>query len=288
MLEYSDMELIVELFQKKNITNTAKSLHISQPALTRRIKQLEELLGITLIIRKRRGIQFTVQGEYLVAKAKTELQHRAKLVEQMYNLGDHLRGTIRLGASNYFSKYELPQILKAFKDVHPFVSYNIKTGWSGEVFRDVYNHEVHVGFIRGDYSWNESKELLFEEDLCVASKKEIDLENLPEQEMIEYESDNLLKMLVDNWWNENYSKDPKVIMSVNKVDTCKEMVVNGLGYGILPKRILEQEKDIHTKDLIDTDGMPIKRKTWMYYRNDLDDLKTVHSFIEFVKERIEA
>lgn len=283
MLEYSDLELIIELFHKKNITNTAKSLHISQPAITRRIKQMEEQLGVDLIIRNRRGVQFTVQGEYLAEKAKIELSNRAKLLEQMYNLGDRLRGTIRIGATNYFSKYKLPEILKAFKDIHPFVTYTIKTGWSGEVFRDVYNHNVHVGFIRGDYSWNESKELLFEENLCVASKKEIDLNNLPEQEMIEYESDNMLKMLVDNWWSENFSRDPKVIMSVNKVDTCKEMVVNGLGYGILPKKIIEQENNIYTKDLINKDGTPLKRKTWMYHRNDVDDLKTVLSFIEFVK-----
>ncbi|MCM3224278.1 LysR family transcriptional regulator [Terribacillus saccharophilus] len=283
MLEYSDLELIIELFHKKNITNTAKSLHISQPAITRRIKQMEEQLGVDLIIRNRRGVQFTVQGEYLAEKAKIELSNRAKLLEQMYNLGDCLRGTIRIGATNYFSKYKLPEILKAFKDIHPLVTYTIKTGWSGEVFRDVYNHDVHVGFIRGDYSWNESKELLFEENLCVASKKEIDLNNLPEQEMIEYESDNMLKMLVDNWWSENFSRDPKVIMSVNKVDTCKEMVVNGLGYGILPKKIIEQENNVYTKDLINKDGTPLKRKTWMYHRNDVDDLKTVLSFIEFVK-----
>src|SRR5690606_28856638 len=113
--------------------------------------------------------------------------------------------------------------------------------------------------------WREQKRLLFEETLCIASKEKISIEDLPFLPRIDYQTDALLKTYVDNWWYENFSQPSQVSIEVDKVDTCKKMVVNGLGYAIMPTLILSDVEDLHKIIIKSKDGMPIIRKTWMFY-----------------------
>jgi DNA-binding transcriptional LysR family regulator len=66
--------------------------------------------------------------------------------------------------------------------------------------------------------------------------------------------------------------------------TCKEMVKNGLGYAILPSRIVANIPNIHTLNLKDATGNCITRKTWMIYNNDTLQLPIVKLFVNFVKK----
>src|SRR5690625_7079457 len=65
-MDIQDWLILQKLSQYKNITKTAEKLFMSQPALTARIKKIENYFQVPLIIRHRRGIQFTSEGEYLV------------------------------------------------------------------------------------------------------------------------------------------------------------------------------------------------------------------------------
>ncbi|MGM0878554.1 MAG: LysR substrate-binding domain-containing protein [Bacillota bacterium] len=72
----------------------------------------------------------------------------------------------------------------------------------------------------------------------ITSKEEIDITDLPHLPRIDYRGGYLLKSLIDNWWAENYAQPPFISLDVDQVDACKQMVINGLGYGILFSRIL--------------------------------------------------
>ena len=125
--------------------------------------------------------------------------------------------------------------------------------------------------------------MLFEETICIASKEEIDIRDLPVLPRIDYHTDPLLKTLVDNWWNENYSQPPLVSIDVDKADTCKKMVANGLGYAILPSLFINDLDDIHKYEIRTKDGDKIIRKTWMFYHEESLELNIVKAFVEFVE-----
>ena len=76
--------------------------------------------------------------------------------------------------------------------------------------------------------------------MCIASTEPISLPDLPALPRICYRSDESIQILVDNWWRETFDVPPLVSMEVDRVDTCKDMVLNGLGYAILPSLILEK------------------------------------------------
>ncbi|MEH7387096.1 LysR family transcriptional regulator [Bacillus sp. JJ1521] len=277
-----DWEILRVLYENKNITKTGKQLFISQPALTNRIKQIEKEFGVKIINRDRRGVQFTPQGEYLVKSAEEMIIKLRQIKDNLTNMESKVVGTINIGVSSFFTKYKLPQLLRAFKDKYPSVEFKVTTGWSRDLFHSLYKKDIHIAFVRGEYTWMEQKQLLFEDHLCVASIEEIDINDLPNLPRIDYKTDNLLKSIVDNWWIENFTKPPMITMEVDQVDTCKEMVVNGLGYAILPGMILKGNEDIHKVFITDKENKPLIRNTWMLYHNESIEVKVIHAFVTFI------
>src|SRR5699024_8149552 len=118
---------------------------------------------VQLIIRKRRGIMFTPEGLKLAEHAKYMLQEQRQIEEKLNNMKDHVAGTLRVGVSNFFALNKMPKLLHLFKQKHPDVECQVVTGWSSEMHRLLLNHDVHMGFIKGDYPWQEKKEVLYEE-----------------------------------------------------------------------------------------------------------------------------
>lgn len=277
-----DWEILKVLYENKNITKTGKQLFISQPALTNRIKQIEKEFGVKIINRDRRGVQFTPQGEYLAKSAEEMILKLRQIKDNLTNMESRVVGTINLGVSSFFTKYKLPQLLRAFKDKYPNVEFKVTTGWSRDLFHSLYKKDIHIAFVRGEYTWIEQKHLLFEDQLCVASKEEMDLTDLPNLPRIDYKTDNLLKSIIDHWWIENFTKPPMVTMEVDQVDTCKQMVVNGLGYAILPGMILKGNEEIHKVFITDKEDNPLIRKTWMLYHNESLEVNVINAFVTFI------
>lgn len=282
-MEDRDWLILQLLYEQKNITKTAQSLFISQPALTARLRQLENEFGITIVHRTSKGVQFTPQGEYLAKCSNEMLLKLRKIKEQVLNLDGPVQGTLRIGASGYFTTFSLPPLLRQFKALHPHVEFKVYTNWTKDLFNLVFNQEVHVGFVSADYGWQSQKHLLFDDRIYVASMEELDMKSLPSQPRINYQSDGLIKAMIDKWWRENYSQPPTVSMEVDKLNTCKEMVKHGLGYGIMPGRILRDTPNIHKTMLTDPEGKPLLRETWMIYHEEVEDLHVLRAFIEFIK-----
>ncbi|MEK5521627.1 LysR family transcriptional regulator [Heyndrickxia sporothermodurans] len=278
-----DWLILQTLYHEKNITKAAKELYISQPALTNRLQQIEKEFGVQIVNRGRRGVQFTPQGEYLAKSAYEILISIRKIKENVRNMENYVTGTLRIGVTNFFAYHKLPELLKLFKDQYPNIEFKISTGFSGDIANLVSNEDIHIGFVRGDYGWKEKKHLLFEEKICIVSKEKIDIERLPQLPRIDYRTDHLLKTLVDHWWGENYSKPPLISIEVDKAETCKEMVINGLGYAILPSMILDDIDGLYKSEIRTKNNEAILRKTWMFYHEESLKLSMVKAFVTFIE-----
>ncbi|MFP5110593.1 LysR family transcriptional regulator [Neobacillus sp. C211] len=287
-MDERDWMVLQTLYKEKNITKAAQHLYISQPALTNRLQQLEKEFGIKIVNRGRRGVQFTPQGEYLAKSAHEMLLNIQKIKENVLNMEDNVAGTLRLGVSTFFTDYMLPNLLKLFKERYPTIEFKVTTGFSSHIAHLIYNQDVHIGIVKGDFSWKDHKHLLFEETICIASKGKIDIHNLPNLPRIDYHTDPLLKNSINNWWSEHFTQPPLVSIEVDKVDTCKKMVVNGLGYAILPSLILNDVNDVYKTDITTIDGNPIVRKTWMFYHKDSLELNIVKAFVEFMENEFKG
>jgi DNA-binding transcriptional LysR family regulator len=278
-----DWEILRILYDKRNITQAAKTLYISQPALTFRLQQMEKEFGIRIAYRGRKGLEFTVQGEHLVLYAKEMLLQLRKTKDILCNMESSSKGIVRLGVAGTIACYVLPAILKQFNIQYPDIEFNINTGWSADMVNLLLRQEVHIGIIRGDYNWPDQKQLLMEEPLLVVSSREIKLDDLPYLPRIDYKTDPTLKESIDNWWLETYSQAPLSTMHVDKLETCKEFVRYGLGYAIFPGLTIKDEDHLFSIKLLSKDNVPVMRRTWLLYRKKSLELSIVKTFTDFLK-----
>ena len=152
-MEDWDWRILQVLHEQKNITKTAQALFMSQPALTARLQHIEKEFGIKIVVRTSKGVQFTPQGEYLARSSEEVLQKIRDIREQVSNLDKDVVGTLRIGASSYFTMYTLPALLRSFHKEYPAVDFKVTTAWSKEIFNQVQNRQIHLGFISSDYGW---------------------------------------------------------------------------------------------------------------------------------------
>jgi len=296
-MDEKDYIILQHIYQERNITKAAERLYMTQPSLTYRLQQIEKHLGVQLFVRYGKTLEFTPEGEYIVAFAQKMLANIQNLRDHLTNMKSQLHGVLRIAAANITARFYLPQVLKNFTTQYPNIKINIKTGLSLDVLDMLENDSIHVGIIRGDYNWPEGKILISSENICLISKDPIDMAKLPQLNQVYYRPNNIpashakyntedrfsLFRKIQAWWYERYSVPPLVTMEVGSYEACKEMVVNGFGYAFIPRLFIKPEDKLYTEDLVLKNGEVILRNTWLLYRYSHLQLRHVQKFIEYIK-----
>ncbi|WP_417897231.1 LysR family transcriptional regulator [Bacillus haimaensis] len=296
-MEEKDFNILRYIAEEMHLTKAAERLYMTQPALTYRIQQLEKELGTQILIKNGKRIKFTAQGEYLVSFANKMLAEYRIAKDSLANMSSDVQGTLRIGAASIFAKYFLPSLMKSFVTQYPKVIYNVYTGPSPKIIELLETESVDIAFIRGEYKWPKLKFPIMEENLCLISKHEIDLEELPNQQRIEYSykinlptlgkyrPQTSIKDHFRGWWEERYIVPPLTTVIVDSYDICKEMVINDLGYAFIPEPLISQDDDLHKVNLFRKNGEIIKRTTWLQYNEASEHLNIVKKFVSFVRSQ---
>ncbi|AIC93496.1 HTH-type, LysR family transcriptional regulator [Shouchella lehensis G1] len=283
MLDQKDWHLIHELYKNKNITKTAEKLFVSQPSISYRLKRIEQDLGVSLFFKTKKGIGFTSEGDYLAQQARDMIQSYQQMKDQLLNMQNEVSGTLRIGASSNYAQYLLPQMLKAFSDQYENVRFQVRTGWSTQILDLLQNDVVHVGILRSDFSWPGIKLLLKEEQLALISKTKLKIESLPMQPYLSYRTDTSLTESIKSWWNDRFEDPPYTEMDLDRFETCKEMVKQGLGYSIAPMISLSEKDQLYIKPLHFKNKKPVIRRTWLLASEEASRLAVVERFIQFIQ-----
>ena len=287
-MDAKDWLILKIISEEKNITKAAERLYISQPALTYRLKNIEKEFGARFVSRSHNGIVLTHQGEFMLAYANEMLERFQSTKERIKNMENKVQGTLRLGSSSIFAHHDLPNILKLFLEQYPDVDVILKTGMSARIYRMLQKEEITVAILRGDYPWAEEKHLLRDEPICLVSAEPLEFTDLPAKTQITYMTDSSLKPLIENWWREFFNEAPRATMDVDSMDTCRQMVLHGLGWAVLPAMGLSEHSGLHVKELYWRNGKPLRRSTWlMYYASSLE-LITVRTFVDYLLETRQA
>lgn len=116
---YSKLQYIIAIADKKSISQAARDLYISQPALTKYISTLEDELGVQLFDRTSTPIQLTYAGEVYLEYAKLQSGMEKKMRAEMEEISKMKRGRINLGIGIGQGEYWLPRILPVFSRLYP-------------------------------------------------------------------------------------------------------------------------------------------------------------------------
>lgn len=286
-MDLKDIEMVLVLYSEKSITKAAEKLFVSQPALTKRLKKLEDFFQTNLIVRNYNGIAFTYEGEKLVSYCKEISTTYQALLEEMKGSKEEVSGSLAIGAAAIYAHYKLPKLVHNYLDQFPKVSLDIKTDLTARIFRMLQNNEIAIGILREGYAWEDEKILLSNEPLCIAYHEKIELSELLTKKYIQYKTDPHLQYQIDHWWNERFSDRPKIGISTSSVDTSIELVRAGLGWSILPYIALDNF-DGYIQELKWLNGLPFTRATWLCYKKNSLNSRAVASFVQYVEETLKT
>jgi DNA-binding transcriptional LysR family regulator len=280
-----DWTIISKLHSEKNITKTADLVFMTQPTLTKRIQQIEEELGIALVTRSSKGVVFTPEGEYVAQKAEKIIKHFDELKHNLSVISGGKKGVLKIGVPNSYCRLVLPHIIKEYNKLYSNVRFDISTSLSHEILKMVENYDVNVGFVRGEFSTGLEQILVSIDQIHVVSREPVSLEELPRLPQIDFPKEPTIVEATEKWWNEYYDDPPEILMRVNHADTCRAMIIEGLGYGIFPDVGYANNTDkLVTVPLTHKDGSKFVRKTRLVYHKEYLENPLVKNFVDFIKD----
>lgn len=142
-----DLRLFGAVAELGSITAAAKAVHLSAAAASERIRALEHALGVSLLVRSKRGARPTDAGRALQRHAGRVLGELDSLYSEMAPFARGVRGTVRLLANTSATSELLPTLLGRFLVAHPDIDVELGELWSHEILERLRAHRADVGIV---------------------------------------------------------------------------------------------------------------------------------------------
>ncbi len=278
-----DFQMLSTLNETHNITKTANQLYVSQSTISKRIFSLEQELGITLLVRTQRGIQFTPEGEKVLSYALQAADSLKTMREELAAEKGIISGTLNLGVTNNYALFCLTDMIAPFLRAYPEVTTNVITDHSRHIHSRLESGNLDVGIVRGEHHWQDQAVLLNSENICAIRCQKDKGRSLHEIPYIGRLTDPALDRKISRWLHENQFDTSHIKINVENIITCVSMVDHGLGWAIVPEIALAHFTGI-AEPLVYADGTPLTHHTYLMYAEKNRALPQVDAFIRTILE----
>jgi DNA-binding transcriptional LysR family regulator len=271
-------------------SKAARHLHLSQPAVSTHVKELEENLGTELFEKIGGRVRLTRPGEAAIGEARAVLDGVRRFRDAALESEDSVGGALSVGASTTPGNYVLPRILGKFKRLHPEVRTSLSIGNSSKILARLAANEVDLGAVGIEPPPKDfvAKRLLDDEIVVFAPKthpltrvrRPVTASELSKELFILRESDSATRRLGDAWFAKNRFHPP--IMELGCPETVKRAVAAGLGLGILSRFAIGREAGETEFAPLRVTGFPIRRPLYVVYLRRKRLTKTMRSFLDLL------
>ncbi len=241
--EIRHIEAFLAVARHGNFTRAAVALHVSQPALTVQIRQLEAALGVRLFDRNNRRVALTQPGRELVAPFERVVLDLAAIVESAHDLAAHRRGVVTVGCLPSVAAERLPRAIAELARRHEGLVVRVRDGVAARIADLVRTGEVEVGISGLGALDREIEETplfvdrlaaFLREDHGLAARRYVTLREIAAGPLILTGKDSSVRALVDNALRRERLV-AHVAQEATYMTTALGMAAAGLGVAILPE-----------------------------------------------------
>ncbi|MFI3169738.1 MAG: LysR family transcriptional regulator [Faecalibacterium sp.] len=241
------INIFLKVYELQNITHAAAALNMTQPAVSRAIKELEQEYDVFLFERLNKRLQITECGKQFY----TQALHISHLLDNMdkslKNWNE--QGTIRVGASLTLGNFLLPELSAAFQEQWPDLSIEVRISNGQNLHHDLLANHLDIALIEGYLSdpdlhcefLSQDKLTLIlpnEHPLCDAA--EIHLEDLTHHPLLLRETGSVSRVLVDHAFTRAHL-NPTPLWRSSSTNALIKAVHCGIGISILPEHLVADE-----------------------------------------------
>jgi DNA-binding transcriptional LysR family regulator len=245
MVPPSDLSLahlwtLSEVARHGSFSRAAATLHLSQPAVSLHVRQLEERLGLPLLDRVGKRAFPTRAGEALLAhaaRAFAEIEAARQSIERMRGV---VSGRVRLGTGATASIYLLPPVLRRLRARYPELELVVVTGNAPEMAAAVTRNELDLAIVTLPVRARElTVSLLFTDPLVAIAPAErawrrrapLTPAELGRHPLILYERGGTIRRVIDDWFR-RAGVSPRIAMELGNAEAIKKLVSAGLGLSV--------------------------------------------------------
>ena len=231
-----------------SFSTAAERLFLTQPAVSKRIAQLEQQLGTRLFDRVGRRIRLTEAGEALLPRARQVLLDLEDMGRAISNLTGTVSGTLRIGTSHHIGLHRLPPVLRRFSREYPDVKLDIHFIDSEEAWEAVLHGDLEMGVVtlppqpdprlHSQAVWQDPLVFMAAPEHPLARLDRVTLETLTGYSAILPSPVTFTRGIVERLFDEHNLK-LNIAMSTNYLETIHMMVSIGLGWSVLPATMVD-------------------------------------------------
>lgn len=271
----------------------AEKLHITQPALSSQIKQLEQELNTELFVRIGRGVKLSENGELVLISAQKILNEVALLKESVSDIEAGDAGTLKIGVLQSINSLYLRSLVAEFDRNNPNISLQIEELTNHNIEKKVINGDIDIGIgfiLQKDYPDIKFEKLFDEKWKLIISPTYANLattimagETHPLKAVLLSEYFETRK-IVDKYFADNKIKYTNVT-EVNNISSILDLVEGGASFSILPEAF-SALKAQYRLEIVDLDPQLPPRTIGILLAKNRNRKKTVEKFCSLVRSQL--
>ncbi len=270
-MDIQQIEAFIAVSETLSFSKAASQLHITQPAISKRIATLESRLDCHLFERLGHQVSLSEAGEKLLVHAKAIYQSYQEMLHHEQN-GGTISGKLRIATSHHIGLYRLPKALKSYIEQHPNVQLDMHFTDSEIAYQEVIQGQSDLAIatlplspnksIHTHALWRDELVLMFSHNHELTTKATVTLKDLAKYPAILPDHDTFTRRIIDLQFTSAKIRY-QLAFTTNYLETIKVMVEAGLGWSILPKIMLSGQ--LETRPLLP--APPARELGWMIHKN---------------------
>jgi DNA-binding transcriptional LysR family regulator len=247
-MEIDQIETFLAIVTYGGFHKAAEALHVSQPAISGRMRALEASLGAELFTRGRTRPELSPAGKALRPHAEELLRTVAMARQALHELQPQTAGALRIAASLSVCTYLMPEVMEKYKAANPDVMVHLRSGNSMQVLKMVLDGEADIGVVRS-LNHPEVETMTLRDDplvlvghraLRATEKRKVSLQEVEAWPLIFYDRGSSDWTLTQGLFR-RAGLIPNMVLEVETIEAAKRMVERKLGFSFLPQIALTHE-----------------------------------------------
>lgn len=290
-LTFRQLSVFSSVARNLSFTRAAEELHLSQPAVSMQIRQLEDNVGIPLFEQLGKKIYLTEAGQelYHYSRAISELLGEAESV--LSELKGLQRGKLRIAVAST-ANYVAPQLLAAFSQRFPTVTVSLDVTNRQALLEELENNEIELAIMgQPPEGLDLVAESFVENPLVViapvnhplAAENNIPLSRLEQETFLVREPGSGTRIAMERYFSKHHVHILQG-MQMNSSEAIKQGVQAGLGLSVVSLHTVELELEANRLAVLDVEGLPIKRYWYIVHRRGKRLTSAALAFKRFMLE----